>query len=162
MTTAISSETENQETVQFAHEEEVVDPIEVIYKGECPSLSGRSTLTYAIGRHSENRTLHLAITGNSGGGMFCHEWASASEIHDIVLGATEITAKCLAPIWAGKSVNTLSFGLAALRDVGLVEVNPDQTRQHRHVSGQTLETCVSKLAADQSTASPKRRKPKEG
>ena len=120
-----------------------IDPIESIYDGECQSLSGRSTLTYAIGRHAEDGTLHLRITGNSGGGMFCKEWASASDVHEIVLGATEITAKCLAPLWAGKSVNTFSFGLAALRDIGLVEVDPDQSRQHRHVSGKTLEKCVS-------------------
>ena len=139
-----------------------VDPIEVIHEGECPSLSGRSVITYAIGRHIDDGTLFLSVTGNTGGGMFCPDWASASEIHDIVLGNTEIAAKCLAPLWAGKSVNTLSFALGALRDIGLVEVNPNQTRLHRHASGQTLEKCLSKRIADKPTSQPKRRKAKEG
>ena len=45
------------------------DPIESIYQGECPSVSGRSILTYAIGRHAKDATLHLRIVSNSGGGM---------------------------------------------------------------------------------------------
>ena len=89
---------ENNEAVEFAPEEEVINPIEVIYMGECPSLSGRSTLTFAIGRHGKDGTLHLAITGNTGGGIFCPDWTSALEVHDIVLGATEITARSLAPL----------------------------------------------------------------
>ena len=41
------NEIENQTEVEIE-----VDPIETIYEGECPSLSGRSTLSYTIGRHT--------------------------------------------------------------------------------------------------------------
>ncbi len=58
--------------------QENLSPIEAIYTGECSSLSGQSTLTYAIGRHPEDQSLHLRIATNSGGGMFCDEWASGS------------------------------------------------------------------------------------
>ena len=44
---------------------DVIDPVKVIYEGECLSISGRSTLSYAVGRHADDKTLHLAITGNS-------------------------------------------------------------------------------------------------
>ena len=40
--TEIDNQTEAEAEVE-------VDPIEVIYEGECPSLSGRSTLSYTIG-----------------------------------------------------------------------------------------------------------------
>ncbi len=32
--------------------ESVTDPIDDLHHGECPSISGRSSLTYAIGRHN--------------------------------------------------------------------------------------------------------------
>ena len=62
------TEIENQTEAEVAAE---VDPIEAIYEGECPSLSGRSTLSYTIGRHTEDETLHLRISDNSGKGMWC-------------------------------------------------------------------------------------------
>jgi hypothetical protein len=62
------------------------DPIEAIHQGECPSLSGRSTLTYAIGRHPDG-TLHFRLVSNDGGGMFCDEWIPGSDIDAIVIGA---------------------------------------------------------------------------
>ena len=48
---------------------EEVDPIEVTYTVEFLSLSGRSTLQAVIGRNSDDQSLHIAISGNSGGGM---------------------------------------------------------------------------------------------
>jgi hypothetical protein len=59
--------------------------IKVIYQGECLSISGRSKLSFAIGRIADDKTLHLAITSNSGSGMWCEDWASASAIQDVVL-----------------------------------------------------------------------------
>ena len=70
-----------------------IDPIEDLYHGDCLSISGRSTLTYAIGRHKETGELHLRIVENSGKGMWCDGWAPAKDIDAIVKGATELTAK---------------------------------------------------------------------
>ena len=61
------------------------DPIEVIYQGECESLSGRSTLTYAVGRHPDG-TLHTRIVGNSASGMYCPDWLPGADIDTIVIG----------------------------------------------------------------------------
>ena len=52
--------------VQPDAQADVIDPIKVIYEGECLSISGRSTLSYAVGRHADEKTLHLAITGAAG------------------------------------------------------------------------------------------------
>ena len=139
----MKAETESSETVEFAPEEEVIEPIEVIHKGECPSVSGRSTLTFAIGRHIEDGNLHLAITGNSGGGMWCKDWCSASAIQDAVLGEGELTAKSFHPLHAGRSINTGGFILAALKELGLIRANEENTRLHEHVPGTTFEKVVS-------------------
>mgnify|MGYP001431055024 CR=1 FL=1 len=136
---------ESNEAVEFAPEEEVIDPIETIYTGTCESLSGRSELTFAIGRHTENGNLFVAVTGNSGKGMFSSQFVPASEIQDVVIGNHEVTGQSLKVIYTNVSTNSNAFLLSVLRAIGLVEVNPEQTRQHRHISGMTVEKCVSAL-----------------
>jgi hypothetical protein len=136
------TEIESNEAVEFAPEE-IVDPIEVIHTGHYDSLSGRSDLTFAIGRHTEDGTLHLAITGNSGGGMWCKDWCSASAVQDVVLGEGNLTAKSFHPLHAGRSINTGGFILAALRELGLIRANEENTRVHEHVPGTTFEKVVS-------------------
>lgn len=140
------------------------DPIEVVFQGECNSLSERSILTYAIGRHTEDGTLHLAITGNSGGGMWCNDWASASAIQDVVLGEVELTAKSFHQLHAGRSINTGGFVLAALKDLGLIRANEENTRLHEHVPTTTFEQVAMARIAETSEQVPKspRRKGKEG
>ncbi len=158
------SEIENNEAVEFAPEEEVIDPIKSIYQGECLSLSGRSTLTYAIGRHTEDRTLHLAIVGNSGGGMWCKDWASASAIQDVVVGEGELTAKSFHVLHAGRSINTGGFVLAALKELGFIRTNEQNTRLHEHAPTTTFEQVAMARIAETSgqVVKPPRRKAKEG
>lgn len=129
--------------IQFLSEMQDVEAIEVIHKGECASLSGRSVLDFAIGRHNEDGTLHLAITGNSGGGMWCKDYCSASAIQDVVLGEGNLTAKSFHQIHAGRSINTGGFIASALRELGLIRANKENTRLHEHVPGTTFEKVVS-------------------
>lgn len=125
------------------NEAEVIDPIEVIHVGESQSVSGRSTLSFEIGRHKEEGSLHLRIADNSGRGMWCKNWASASAIQDIVLGEGELTAKSFHALHPGKSINTGGFVLAVLRELGLIRANEQNTRVHEHVPGTTFEKAVS-------------------
>ena len=139
----MKTEIESNEAVEFAPEEEVIDPIEVIHTGTCESLSGRSDLMWAIGRHTEDGTLHLAITGNSGAGMFCKDWCSASDIQSIVIGATELTARSFRPLHAGKSINTGGFVLAVVKELGFIRANEENSRLHEHVPTTTFEKVLS-------------------
>jgi hypothetical protein len=116
-----------------------VDPIEEQFTGDCLSISGRSTLTYAVGRHQDTGELHLRIVDNSGKGMWFNGWASASAIDAIVKGATELTAKSFHSLHPGKSINTGGFVLAVLKDLGLIRANEENTRLHEHVPATTFE-----------------------
>lgn len=116
-----------------------IDPIEDLYHGDCPSISGRSSLTYAIGRHQETGELHLRITDNSGKGMWFGGWASAKDIDAIVKGQAELTAKSFHALHPGRSINTAGFVLAALRELGLLRVNSENGRLHEHVPATTFE-----------------------
>lgn len=116
-----------------------VDPIKAIHEGECPSISGRSTLTFVVGRHEEAGTLHLRIAGNSGKGMWFDGWASAEAIDQIVRGAAQLTAKSFHSLHPGRSINTAGFVLAALKELGLIRANDENTRIHEHVPTMTFE-----------------------
>lgn len=155
------------ETPEAVNEVEV-DPIEIIHRGDCLSLSGRSMLDFTVGRHSQDSSLHLAVKGNTGGGMWCKDWASASDIQDVVLGATALTSKDFHVLHEGRSINTGGFILAVLKELGLVRVNAEKKRLHEHVPATTFEKVVmahmakskaAKAEAEDSKAS--RRKPKE-
>jgi hypothetical protein len=140
-----------------------IDPITAVYEGTGPSLTGRSNLTFMIGRHQDDGSLHLRIAANDGGGMFCKDWASAGAIEAIVLKATELTSKSFQVLHPGRSINTAGFVLAALKELGLVRPNEQNTRFHEHVPG----TCIADLLASRMgdkpppSAKPGRRKAKE-
>jgi hypothetical protein len=144
--------------------ENEVDPIETIYQGECPSLSERSMLDYEIGRHAVDGTLHLRIASNSGKGIYCRAWASASDIQSIVIGATDLTAKSFHRLHSGRSINTGGFVASALKDLGVIRANVENSRLHEHVPTTTFEQVVMARIAESKGQVPKspRRKAKEG
>ena len=129
---------ENQPDIQADAPPEI-DPIEEQFTGDCPSISGRSILTYAIGRHKETGELHLRITDNSGKGMWFDGWAPAKDIDAIVKGQDELTAKSFHALHPGKSINTGGFVMAVLKDLGLIRANEENSRLHEHVPATTLE-----------------------
>ncbi len=157
------SDIENSEAVEFAPEEaDAVEPIEVIYTGECLSLSGRSTLTYEVGQHTEDGTLHHRISTNSGGGMFSKQWISASTLQDIFVGATDLNSKSFQSAFGQTSVNTAGFCLSSLKQLGLIEVDPNNARIHRHVAGAVYAKVVQARIAETAGQKSPRRKAKEG
>lgn len=125
------------EEVETSDSEVVV--IESIWTGECPSLSGRSSLSFAIGRHPVDASLGLRIVANSGGGMFCDEWAEGRRIDEIVRGKSELTAQSFLALHPGRSVNTGGFVLAVLRHLGLLRISSENSRLHEHVPTTTFE-----------------------
>lgn len=128
--------------------EENLSPIVAIYTGECFSLSGKSTLTYAIGRHPEDQSLHLRIVANTGGGMFCDEWASGADIDAIVQSHPVLISRSMGELHAGRSINTGGFVLAILKHLGMVKVNAENSRHHEMVPGTTFEQ-VALVTMDQ-------------
>ncbi len=126
-------------SVETETTEENLSPIEAIYTGECQSLSGQSSLTYAIGRHPEDQTLHLRIVANTGGGMFCDEWASGSAIDALVQSSAVLISRSMCELHAGRSINTGGFVLSILKHLGLVRVNAENSRHHEMAPGTTFE-----------------------
>ena len=133
-----------------------LSPLETIHTGECLSLSGQSSLTYAIGRNPEDQSLHLRIVANSGGGMFCDEWASGADIDALVQSNLVLISRSMCELHAGRSINTGGFVLAILKHLGLVRVNAENSRHHEMVPGTTFEQ-VALEAMGQAVSSDRRK-----
>ena len=96
------------------------DPLEgvvkVVHSSTCPSLSGKSQITYQIGRHPEG-AVYLRVVNNSGGGFFSPEWVALDDIRKCIDEAPKdrpLSSWTLHPIFRGKSVNTPAFLSAGL------------------------------------------------
>lgn len=104
--------------------------IRVLKIASCPSLSGKSTLSYELGCTSDSE-IQIRIKSNSGGGFFSQEWISLKSIEEVLAKTatgTPLTTHALLPLFAGKSVNTAGFLLAVLKAVGLVRPLEDKRR----------------------------------
>lgn len=147
-------------------QDQTQDPvlIETIYTGDCPSISGRSTLTFAVGRHPDTQALQLRIVANTGGGMYCDEWIEASAIEAVVKGAKELTSRSFQVLKPGRSTNTAGFVAAAIKSLGYIRCNEENTRLHEHVPGETFEALVMARVGEAGGTSTKagRRKAKGG
>ena len=89
--------------------------------GLCPSLSGKSKLTFEVGC-DDAAEIHVRISKNSGSGWFSKDWVALAEVGVLLKknGGEPITFSTLLPIFAGRSVNTAGFVLALLKHEGLV------------------------------------------
>jgi len=104
--------------------------MQIIKKGKCPSLTGKSTLTYDIGR-DEAGAIHLRITSNTGGGFYSGEWLALRDIETALAKAPDsITSIALFKLFKGKSVNSPAFHLAVLRHEGIVRAVKGRQRKH--------------------------------
>jgi len=106
--------------------------MKVLKTATCPTLSGKSKLTYQIGISSVS-VVHLRISKNSGGGFFSDEWIALDDIVETLKKRPEgspMLSHFLTPLLKGKSVNTSAFILAALSHLKLIRPLPGKKRQH--------------------------------
>ncbi len=97
--------------------------VRILKIGTCPSLSGRSTLTYHIGGGSL-ADLQFRVVANSGSGQFNADWVALEDIRkrlDQHPADKPLTSHVLQPIFRGKSSNSPAFLFAVLKAEGLVK-----------------------------------------
>ena len=113
----------------------VASGIKVITTKTCPSLSGKSQITYKLGL-SEDNILHIRLHENSGGGFFNVDWYPAKAIVDALRDVEEdesVTSRAMASLFRGRSANTPAFVTAALRNEGALL--PYKRTSRRHIIG---------------------------
>jgi len=132
--------------------------MKVIKVGECPSLSGRSSLTYHIGCRSDlldkvgaefSEAISFRIHANSGSGLFSDDWVAVSAlktVFDKEKSKDAVTSSSLNSVFAGKSVNTAGFILAVLKAEGLVVHMEDKRRYYQCTSTEQFFAAMKILA----------------
>jgi hypothetical protein len=144
--------------IETNQEEEATVEMIVHYEAECPSLTGRSTLSYQLGRDPRDKenTPLLRISRNSGGGVFCKDWAPVARVEEVLAKAMDVTARTLNDVHPGKSVNTGGFLLGILKDLGVVEANEENTRLHQRVPGTGILKAIESRIAEAAGAEGKK------
>lgn len=119
--------------------------VRILKVDHCPSLSGRSELTFHVGCIGE--AIQLRVYQNSGKGYFNQEWILLSRIKEVLTSREQLTAASLRPIFIGKSVNTAGFVLAVLKHLGLIEISKENRRSYSHTESVAFDTETAQLIA---------------
>lgn len=119
--------------------------VRIVKVDHCPSLSGRSELTFHVGCIGE--AIQLRVYQNSGKGYFNQEWIPLSRIKEVLTSREQLTAASLRPIFIGKSVNTAGFVLAVLKHLGLIEISKENRRSYSHKESVAFDTETAQLIA---------------
>jgi hypothetical protein len=132
-------------------------PCRVLKIASCPSLSGKSTLTYHIGCEVTSEGICTAesdprfrVVDNSNIGFFSQEWVPLSVIQgefDKVPAGQTITSFLLHALFRGKSVNTPAFLFAVLKNEGLVQPAKDKQRHYERMDPKEFLSAVEALIA---------------
>lgn len=118
----------NEEIQNVIDEAPTLDElVQVMRDGQCPSVSGRSTLTYHLG-HIGEREFFIRIHDNSGRGMFARDWIFAKEIEGVISGEGPITSSAFKELYAGRSINTGGFLMAVLLALEVLVPLPEGAR----------------------------------
>ena len=112
----------------------------------CPTLSGKSTLTYHVGCRDNTEVL-FRIYGNSGGGFYSNDWIAVSDIERVIGKQTLVSSTSIQPVCKGKSANTAGFVLAALKQEGWVARSTENPRQYIRTLSDAFAAEVKALVA---------------
>ena len=126
MNTSVNPVTE----IEPAADTETNPEIRILKTASCPSLSGKSQLTFNIGCNLAGE-VHFQVCGNTGGGYWNDDWVAQSSIQAVLDRLTKgapITSATLRPIYALKSTNSPGFLAAVLKDIGLLQPSKDKPR----------------------------------
>ena len=103
--------------------------LNILKKGTCPTLSGKSKLSYVIG--TDDNEVYIRIAANTGGGFHSGEWVAVKDIEAALTKTPdEITSLNLFKLFRGKSVNSAGFLLAVLKHEGVVQTVKGKKRKH--------------------------------
>ena len=121
----------------------------ILKTGVCPSLSGKSKLTYQIGCKGSSN-IHFRISANSNPGFFNDDWVSLADIQETLDKAPRgepITSFTLLPLFRRQSINTPCFIFAALKSEGIVQASKEKQRCYERVDLKEFMAGVKALIA---------------
>jgi len=127
----------NQATQQAKQDTQPAPELRILKTGNCPSLSGKSKLTYHIGCTSEFE-IQFRVFSNTGSGFFSNEWVSLNSILGVFDESNCIISFVLHKLYKGKSLNNSGFLMAVLKNEGLVIPSADSRSYQRNDVGKFM------------------------
>lgn len=137
--------------------------IRILKAASCPSLSGKSTLSYQVGygvngvnANTTEPVIQLRVYANTGGGFFNKDWITLSTIQQLFdksPSSKPITSNALFPLFKGRSINTPAFLLAVLKQEGFLRPLKDKQRSYERVDPAEFMTEIKSLIKAIGTAS---------
>jgi hypothetical protein len=110
-------------TATAAETIEEAEPMRILKIATCPSLSGRSELTYHVGCNDAG-AIHFRLWVNTAAGMFSDTWFSMKDVSELLSMPDGLTSTALKPLWQSTSRNNPGFTLAVLKGEGLIDKSP--------------------------------------
>ena len=116
--------------------------VRILKVDACPSVSGRSVLTYHLGWRqgldlagelTGPGELMLRLFRNTAKGMFCKDWLRWCDVDALLDSGAGITSGLLQRLYEGRSANSGGFLLAVLKHEGLVRSQPESLRTHERL-----------------------------
>ena len=104
--------------------------IRILKTASCPSLSGKSQLTYSVGASTAGE-IHFQVCGNTGGGYWNDDWVAQSSIQavlDRLPKGAPITSATFRPAYPQKSTNSPGFLAGVLLHCGLLRPSKGKPR----------------------------------
>lgn len=126
-----------------------VVPLRLLRVATCPSLSGRSQLTYHIGCNAESE-VSIRVTQNSGGGQFNSTWVPLGVIEKLLLehpAEKPMSARVLLPVFRSKSANSPAFLFACCLAEGLVKAGANKDSGYQIADFASLKQSMLALVA---------------
>lgn len=102
------------------------DGVRIVMAQSCPSITGKSTLTYHVGMAGNEP--QIRINGNTGPGFFNAEWIPLFKVIDALPKSDFFPSRVLRQAFHGRSLNSYAFLMAALRNEGVVRRSPQRQR----------------------------------
>ena len=104
-------------------------PLRILKIGRCPTVSGKSTLTYHVGCTPES-AIKIRLYGNTGNGFLNQDWIAWTAIQEKLELHSPFTSQVLHALFSGKSLNSPGFLMAVLKAEGVVKASTVKGRCH--------------------------------
>jgi len=102
--------------------------ITTVKTSKCPSLSGKSTLTYQLGCNQEQE-IFFRILANDGGGHFNKDWMTLEDaLNQFNACPEKVTSHMLTPLLMRKSSNSAGFFLATMLAEEIIKPSKEKQR----------------------------------
>ncbi len=120
--------------------------LRILKIGRCPTVSGKSTLTYHVGCTPES-VIKLRLYGNSGNGFLNQDWIPWTAIQARLQLQSLFTSQVLHALFSGKSLNSPGFLMAVLKAEGVVRVSTVKRRCYEAVKDAGFLAGIEQLMA---------------